>query len=649
MRVVSNPVNSYKERRVRFTREAEAFHKRSSLLSNLRGLSFGVMVILGIAGYASNPLLYQAGVPLALLVFIGCVVAHNQVIKKQEEALRWAKVNADAVARNDGTWTELPGSGARFKADDPDHGFADDLDLFGPGSLFQRISVAHTRYGRNALARFLRQPVAPGTTLERQEAVRALEPELETRQHLEALALALVDAPTVLGADDERRKKKPPPAEAPDPEPLLEWAESAPWVLERPQLVWGSRILPAITVAMLIAWGFFGVTYLAWLAPVLVQVVLLMTLKGRASAVFAALSSTQGAFLRYGPMLELFENLKLDSKLLNRLQEELLSGERKPSVSMREFQRALGWFELKHNGLIHPLANFFLMWDVHCLIGLERWQQRSGKAVRQWFTALGELEALSSFAGYAHDEPHHCWPELTSETRFVAKELGHPLIGDGQRVTNDVSLPEAARALLVTGSNMSGKSTLLRSMGLAVVMAQAGAPVCARELALSPLTLRTSIRIRDDLGGGVSHFYAEVRKLKHVVTASQREGPPVFFLLDEVLHGTNSRERQIGARWVLRELLARGALGAISTHDLGLCQLAPAQMERVELVHFQEGVAGDGTADQAAGTGANRMIFDYRLRSGPVRSGNALKLMNQVGLPVPLEGDPELELDTPPG
>jgi DNA mismatch repair ATPase MutS len=292
---------------------------------------------------------------------------------------------------------------------------------------------------------------------------------------------------------------------------------------------------------------------------------------------------------------------------------------------MNRFRRAVGWYDLRHNGLIHPFVNAFTCWDVHCTVRLEKWQVESGKRVRNWFTTLGELEALSSFAGLTHDQPDFAFPEIQeSGACYEADSLGHPLIDDPNRVTNSVSLPSGGRALLITGSNMSGKSTLLRSMGLAAVMAYAGAPVAAKSLRLARMAVGTSIRVSDSLESGVSHFYAEVRKLKAVVDAT--DGPlPVLFLLDEILHGTNSRERQIGARWILAEMLARGACGAVSTHDMELCRLPDDLMTRVTQVHFRESVQND------------QMTFDYKLREGAVTAGNALRVMQLAGLSVPLE------------
>lgn len=615
----NNPSEEYAARAARFGKEAELLGGRSRLVSNLRGLSFGVMVVAGIVAATGKGIPLSTGLSLlGALAFAVLLVIHARVIRAEDDARRWARVNRDARARVTGQWRSFAEDGARFA--DPSHPYTNDLDVLGRGSVYQRVCAAHTRYGQDALARFLSQPAPPETIALRQEAVRALAPALDVRQRLEAEALAAVDAPT-----DDGKPTRRAPRPAPDPEPLLAWAESEPKLSGRAALVWTARLLPPVTLAMLATSFFVAVPIVAWSIPLALQILLNLATRGETNRVFAAVSVTEGAFLRYGAMLEVLESLDLPSPLLRQMKDRVTSGGTRPSRAMAEFRSAVSWYDLKHNGLIHPFANALLLWDIHCTLLLERWQRRSGKATRDWFQTLGELEALSSFAGLSYDDDTLCFAEVVDGPAvFEAEAVGHPLVEPNVRVTNDVRLSEPGRALLVTGSNMSGKSTLLRSMGLAAVMAQSGAPTCARRLRLSPLSVRTSMRISDSLEGGVSHFYAEVRKLKGVLDATGQERP-VFFLLDEILHGTNSRERQIGARWVLAELIARGAIGAVSTHDMELCQLPDELMGHVAQVHFQEDVK-DGA-----------MTFDYRLRQGPVTAGNALRLMKIVGLDVPID------------
>jgi hypothetical protein len=612
----------YTERAARFERLAAELGQRSRLVSNLRGLSFGTAAVsLLVAVFGAQP----AAGPLAAvaaLAFLALVVWHSRVIESEDQAIRMTRVNIDANARVTGAWHDLPDDGARFASDV--HPYSSDLDLFGRGSVYQRTNVAHTRFGQDAVARFLLEPADPAIIRARQDAARALRPLLEERQKLEALSIAVVEPPASLVVDGRPSPKKK-AVEPPDPEPLLAWAEREPWLIRRPALVAALYVLPVLTFGTMFLGGTVGLPKGAWALPFIFQLGVVSLVKKQADRVFGAVSATQGAFLRYGPMFELIERLDLPSGLLAELRKGLLSSEVNPSSAMRRFERIVGWFELRHGGLAHVFVNAFFLWDAHCVLRLEAWQQTAGRFARGWFRVLGEVEALSALAGLAFDEPGYAWPEIVEgPALFEATALAHPLLSGGARVANDVSLSAPGHALLITGSNMSGKSTLLRAMGTAGVLALCGAPVAARRLRISPLVIRTSLKISDSLARGVSHFYAEVSRLKSVLDATAGS-TPVLFLLDEILHGTNSEERQIGARWMLAEMLERNAIGAVSTHDIGLCRLPDALMARVKQFHFRESVE-DG-----------KMTFDYQLRPGPVSGGNALRLMRLVGLPVPLE------------
>ena len=600
----------YGAREQRFNAQAERHAARSRTVSNLRGLAFAVFIVtLLLAIFGAQGRWFGPVSLLGFGAFFALVVWHSRVIAEEDLARRFARVNRDALARNTGRFAELAETGARFI--DNAHPYTSDLDVFGKNSLFQRLSVAHTRFGQEKLAAFFNAPSPEQAVLERQSAVRALAPLLDVRQRIEALALGVVDPGS---------KHKEPP----NPEPLLRWAEEKPQLKHWLHVVWAARVLPFFTVGGMVAWSTFGHSWLFFTVPALLSMFALSLANAVTSRVFSAVSETQGAFLRYGTLLAELESLNVDAPLIRGAQARLMASGKKPSEEMRRFERVVGFFELKHNGMIYPIVNLFLLWDIHCVLSLEAWQESAGRHVREWLDVVGEAEALSSLAGLAHDEPAFCFPELSRTPCFRATDLGHVLIDSKVRVTNSVELPAAGTALLVTGSNMSGKSTMLRSLGLANVLAFAGGPVCARSLVLAEFSLVTSIRISDSLSSGVSHFYAELNKLKAVVDATAGS-KPVFFLLDEILHGTNSLERQIGARWVIGELIRRGALGAVSTHDMGLAELSPELMSRVTLIHFRETVRD------------NEMSFDYKAHPGPVQAGNALRLMRRIGLDVPLE------------
>ncbi|HTV23396.1 MAG TPA: DNA mismatch repair protein MutS [Polyangiaceae bacterium] len=604
----------YQRRTAEYQGQAERLARRSALVSNLRGLSFAIAVIgLVSAAFSDDTTLGVVIGLVALLAFLVLVVVHARVLSAEDLAWRFWRVNENASARARDEWQSLPEDGAAFA--DPEHPASGDLDVFGPRSLFQFINVAHTSYGQAALAGHLSKIEPRDVILERQRAVRELAPELERRQELEAYTLRTANPPGQRASQNHT---------ALDLAPLIRWAEGEPVFLQHAAFVWGARLLPALTLAGFIASKFFGLPALLWALPLTAQLALSVRSGQEAARVFNAVSASPGAFARLRPTLTLIESAPVEAPLLRRLGEVLGKGERSASQQMRRFERVLGWFELRHNGMIYPFINVLLLWDIQCVVALEKWQRDSGKALSPWLEALGEWEALSSLAGVAYDNPDFSFPEIVAERSvFEATELGHPLISARHRVPNDVMLAGAGSALLVTGSNMSGKSTLLRAMGLAAVMGLAGSAVCATRLRISPMRVHTSMRISDSLSAGVSHFYAELKKLRTALVAAQGDYP-VFFLLDEILHGTNSEERQIGARWVLGQLIEAGATGAVSTHDMALCELPPTLMHKVRTVHLRESVEGE------------RMTFDYKVRPGPVSGGNALLLMRSLGLDVPV-------------
>jgi DNA mismatch repair ATPase MutS len=310
-----------------------------------------------------------------------------------------------------------------------------------------------------------------------------------------------------------------------------------------------------------------------------------------------------------------------------------VSARRQPApAAMRALNRILGFADLRRGAaLLHFPIQAVTLWDFHWLFALEAWRRAAGPCVRDWFDAAGEIDALACLARIRRDNPDWCFPEITAEHRYVALALGHPLLPAGRRVTNDVELGPPGTVLLVTGSNMSGKSTLLRAIGVNAVLAEAGAPVCAMALRMPTCDVQTSIRIQDSLERGVSYFMAALARLKGVIDAAERDAAVsgrqaervLFYLLDEILQGTNSAERGIAVQAVARHLLDAGAIGAMTTHDLNLAREEPLR-SHARLVHFTEIVDPDGT-----------MRFDYRLREGLATSRNALRLMQLIGIDVP--------------
>jgi hypothetical protein len=559
-------------------------------------------------GHASWP---WAVIALLVAVFVVLVVVHANIEQAKARAQAAARFHARGLARLDLDWGQLPTASERFRA--ASHPFTSDLDVFGRASLMQLTDATDTDLGERRLAGLLslEDPEGwPEAVSARQRAVRDLAGRPAFREAFATAAGVLSD-------------------ERPDPSGLIAWTEAevgalppfvsaAAWAL--PLVALGAFVLAegrvlTETIALAIAVGVIvvGALFGLGLTPMLEIV-----------------SARQAAATRWRAMLAAIENESFEAPLLRDLRERLAGGGASASAEMAALARIVGFVDARRNEVFRFIIGPLLMWDVHCARALLRWRARSGRRVRGWLDALGEVEALASLAAFAFEHPEFTWPSLAAEPCFEAEMLGHPLLPEAARVGNDVDLPAAGLALVVTGSNMSGKSTLLRAMGVNAVLANAGAPVCAKTFRVGPLRVATSMRVEDSLAQGVSHFYAELARLKSVIDrakeAKETSRAAVFFLLDEVLHGTNSRERVLGASAVVRELLSLGALGAVSTHDLGITALERELGGRVTNVHLEEHVDGD------------KMTFDYVLRPGIVQTSNALRLMKAVGIDVPLVG-----------
>ncbi len=419
-------------------------------------------------------------------------------------------------------------------------------------------------------------------------------------------------------------------------ERFVQWAQSEPWLTSRTWLVGLSRLLPA---ALGMAWMLAGCRLVSIeLAAAVTLVVfglnflLSVLYAGRIHDVFSLISARSGAVRRYLRMFELMYAMPDSTTELDVVKREATQRGGGVLLRMRQLKGLAGLANIQHSALLFifvylPLQ-FLFLYDFHVLSLIEAWQRRHGKHARDWFESLGRFEALCSLATLVYDHPEWAFPDVdTAADRFQAERLGHPLLPDDRRVVNEVELGPAGSFLLVTGSNMSGKSTLLRAIGVNAVLAEAGAPVCAARLSLPPVMLATSMRVRDSLECGVSFYMAELIRLKEIVDLArqpdQRQGRTLLYLLDEILLGTNSRERHIAVVRVMQFLLQHAAIGAISTHDLELAVSEPLT-SACHCVHFRE-TLHDQTAERP-------MTFDYRLRPGIATTTNALRLLELVGL-----------------
>jgi MutS-like protein len=530
-------------------------------------------------------------VPLGIFLAIG--IYHSRVLDAKAYAERAVAVYRHGIARLEDRWAGIGSTGERFN--DPHHVYAADLDLFGSASLFQLLSLARTRMGEDTLARWLLSPGAPDEIRERQAAIAELRDQLDLREDL-----------AVLGGDA---------TVGVHPQPLIEWAE-APNRLARQWMRIVSPLLALCALAAAVFWGLEG-------HPTPLLIVLII------EAILVRPVRLHREEILHGAEHQ-FEDLDLLSASLARLERETFQSPRLQALMQRlsshylpgsraiaRLRTIVDCIDSRDNVFVRVL-DLPMLYSVQLAYAAEAWRRKHGTAVRRWLEVIGDIEALLSLAAYSYEHPADPFPEIASGPAcFSAELLGHPLLPVAKCVRNDLTICGEARVLLVSGSNMSGKSTLLRAVGINTVLAMAGAPVRARSLRLSPLQVGASIRVNDSLQEGSSRFYAEITRLRHIFDLAQ-DHRPLLALMDELLQGTNSHDRKIGAEGIVRALLARGAIGLISTHDLALTDI----MGNIHNVHFEDEFQH------------GRITFDYKLREGVVTKSNGLELMRSIGLEV---------------
>ncbi len=531
-------------------------------------------------------------------VFIAFAYWQSRVERTAECMRRAIRFYEQGIARTENRWQGNGESGARFS--DPHHPYASDLDLFGHASLFELLSIARTRGGEARLAAWLKcaSPVADLTA--RHEAIDELRPMLDLREQL-----------AVLG-DDFRAGV--------NPDALVRWAGEP----AQPFPAWRRIVALLLSVA--------GLTSLLWWlgmdagnARARIAVIAVAAIEGlfgyrmraRILHIVSAVEEPAHDLGLLAEILATLEKQRFESPLLKALRDAITVTAQPASHRILRLRRLMEMLESRENPLVHALGPLVL-WTTQVAMAVEKWHAENGPQVAAWMDAVSEIEALSSLANYAWEHPDDFFPAFAEGALFEGESMGHPLLPEDRCVRNSVTLKHPLRLLVVSGSNMSGKSTLLRTIGVNAVLALAGAPVRAKQLRISHLSLGASIRTTDSLEEGHSRFMAEILRLKQVLELPS----PAMFLLDELLHGTNSHDRALGSEGLTRALLARGAIGLITTHDLSLARVADELGAAAANVHFEDRLV-DG-----------RLVFDYTMRPGVVERSNALDLMRAVGLDV---------------
>jgi hypothetical protein len=594
----STPRGTYERLRAERQRDAAAFEQRADRISHARLATFlsGAVLAWGVV-YGGWMSVWWLAAPVA--VFIGLVVAHDRVLFARDRVHRAVAWYEHGLARLDDRWSGMGASGDQFA--DPDHLFSQDLDLFGTGSLFQLLNTAQTRTGETTLATWLLTPGDRKTVQDRQEAVRDLRPRVDMREQLAAA-----------GADMRA---------AVDPGMLVRWATATPALVGRwPQVL--AAVLTVVTPLTFLAWN-QGATIALPTVALLAIALCIRQFAARVNGVLHAADGPARELVILGAVCRIVRAESVTSSRLSVIRASLSTPDGEIPEAVRQLQRLLERHDWAHNIIFTPIA-LLLFWQLHLAFAVERWRAHHGADIGRWLEGIGEFEALSALSVYAYEHPADPFPDVVDAVTppiYEAEALAHPLIPVSEAVANDVTLGVEPQVQIVSGSNMSGKTTLLRSLGVSVVMALMGAPVRARQLRLSPASLGATLRIEDSLQAGRSRFYAEVLRLGQVV-AIARTGPTLF-LFDELFHGTNSHDRTEGARGLLRSLLSLRAGGLVTTHDLALAEIADDMAPQTCNVHFDDTLV------------EGEMRFDYRLKPGPVTRSNALAIMRAVGLDIP--------------
>lgn len=595
----------YTERVAQFESAAEALSQRYNRLSIIRLLIFlGGIAAVVLLWNGVHALAGVGGIIVFLAGFYRFVTWHQRLKTEEQHQRNLAKVNAWEAAVEQHDFSNY-NDGARFL--DHGHPNAIDLDLYGPFSMFQYLNRAVTALGQQMLARWLAGPATPDAIQQRQEALQELGPMLEWRQHFQAYGLETEDNLEQIDL-------------------LHRWMKEPPFLTDKKWVAAALYIIPLWSVGAAVIWAL----YLPWYLGILLYLPALLILRHfveRVNETHQKTTHAELALRHYAQLIQHIEGQKFQSPLLRQLHDELSTEGQPASVMIRRLSYIIRQLNVRYNAFSF-LFNIFGLWELQYVYRLEKWKAAVQGHLPRWFEAMASFEALSSLGNIHHNNPDWAFPAITNGAVVEAEELGHPLLHRDKRVCNDIHLPTNGHIKLITGSNMAGKSTFLRTVGLNMVLAMAGAPVCARSMALPPLQVYTSMRTQDALQESTSSFYAELKRLKFIIEAVEDTAdhqPPqlqAFFLLDEILKGTNSNDRHTGSKALIRQLIRSRGSGIIATHDLELGQLEAEANGTIENLRIEVEIQ-DG-----------ELHFDYKLKKGVSQSFNATLLMKRMGIKI---------------
>jgi ABC-type lipoprotein export system ATPase subunit len=598
----TNPIEIYEKRIDSTAGQIQRLRRKETLLSaiKLAAVVCGILLLVKLATkFTLVPLLAFIAV---VILFAFAVAIHENIIRKRKFHEAVKEINENEIKASQGEFLDFD-TGEEFIS--TDHEYSSDLDIFGHRSVFHSLNRTTTSIGRRFLSSWMKVfPENSGINeiKEKQEAVQELAGKVDIRQNIQAHGKFIEDS--------------------------MKRLESFQGLFDEPDAVLGKKplivfihLFPLITIGGVVS-VFFHVSWLVPVGLVLIQGIVNKATGNARQRIYDLSSRNAKILTAYARITAELEKENFASNRLKEYRSELFLEDRPASFHIKRLSTLLGYFDVRQSREFHLLFNNMLFWDLHCVYRIEKWKKKVGPVVHKWFDVIGNFEALSSFGNTLFNNPDWVMPEVcNSEFRLEALSIGHPLIPRAENVRNDISLNHKGNVLIVTGPNMSGKTTFLKTLGVNIVLAMAGGPVCAQRFVLSPLKLCTSMKVTDSLDKKLSLFYAELQRLKMIMDAILgRE--PVFFLIDEMLKGTNESDRHKGAIALIKQLVENEADGVLATHDLELTKLEDDYTETISNYHFDGYIEGD------------KLLFDYKLKTGVCQSSNALELMKKVGIKV---------------
>ncbi|MCD2345500.1 MutS family DNA mismatch repair protein [Clostridium guangxiense] len=590
-------------KRIDHFKSEEAKNKKSyGLISLLRFAAFILAACFTYLVIKSLSIFMIFGTVLSYILFIYLLSIHSKISYNLLRIKNMIEVNEKYLKRLDGTWTSFEDCG--IDKVDEEKPYLTDLDILGEKSLFQLINTTKTFFGREKLIAILKNPDKDINKIkERQEAVRELGEKLDFTQKIEGEGI--INKNTVE-----------------NPTQLLDYVENLKRAFSSPIAKIISWVVPVITIITSIIIVYYKLDRYYGYIGLFFTIHLLINGIGYAkiSPVLGPIYKRKNDLESYFNILKLIENEEFKSSYLKELKEKLIFDGKSANTILKELTSIVERIEYTSNIIGYVILSVIFFWDYHRLFEFENWKSKYGKYIREWLDVIGEFESLSSLSAVFHLNSKLTFPEFSKEQLvFSGKEIGHPLIDEKTRIYNDVDMTDSI--FIITGSNMSGKTTFLRTVGINLVLAYAGAPVCGKKLTCSVVDIYTSMRITDDLNRGMSTFYVELIRMKKMIENIKTKHPMIF-LIDEIFRGTNSNDRIVGAKSVLKSLNEKWVFGLISTHDFELCNLEYDDKNRIKNYHFSESYEG------------NKIKFDYKLKKGRSDTTNAKYLMKMIGIDI---------------